>query len=274
MIRILCVFCLLGMSCRAVEVVLGVSSNLVWSGTTTKVASFSTASGDWWDGLGLSKVWRIDAGTGTNIVSNYGGSYPGGMSGTPWTWVNQGGLMSLRFGGTTDALGSGKLAFPPSSPSTTFNIGNDTSFAMGGWVWLNWIRTTGSTLLFGTSSAVSVGAYQVTLIGSPPYGRVLLTPRTLGFSTITNQVPLEIGTWNYIAIALYPRTGNAHLFTNDGMISTPQGAGTNLTFNPSLYGQIGNGLLGGAIRDFWLKHDGTTADCEAVWNATRSIYGK
>jgi hypothetical protein len=115
------------------------------------------ATGDWWNGLELSRVWRVDDGAGTNVAASYGGVYPGNISGYYYSWQVVGGLTCLRFNKDPYALGNVRLLFPPSVDSA-FNLGNDTTYAMGGWVRSVGYAPSGAAVLMGTSSTMAFGS--------------------------------------------------------------------------------------------------------------------
>ena len=229
-------------------------------------------AGDGWEGLGLTRVWRIDDGAGTNVACSYGGTESGSISGSPMAWASQGGLMSCKFNGDSYSLGTGKITvFSPSSTNCPINIFGNTTLSIGAWVWMNWFYTAGNTVLFGTSTTMSTGCYQSTMLGGnrKPY----LFARTSS-GPVTNDVAMVTGEWIFVAYAMYPREGKNYLFRDDTMATGYVGTGTNAFMAPSVHLLIGNGLLGGAVRDLWFKTNGTTNTCIEVWNATRAIYGK
>lgn len=219
------------------------------------------ASGNWYDGLGLTEVWTLDQGTGATVVGGVAGTV-GTISGAAWGQAS--GLNALWFDGTNDTISCGDALDIGESNlciAAWINIARPSAAYQG---ILSKYQATTNRWLVGLNTGN--GLYTALQLGT------LVNGRTAGGG------PLVTNEWMHIAWHVNRLTGFAASYTNGIASTSGTGAITTGDLQNASSLIIGHsaslGYYQGWLRDITIKHGCTNGFQQVIYNASKSRYGK
>ena len=239
-----------------------------WAGIPSRfdpLGRLGMTTANWWDGLNMSGVWRMDDGIGTNIAPSVG-SVSGSLQGpAPWVSVPP----------TALYLNNNMTNFV--SMGDNFDIGTN-SLSFGAWIRATAYSSYGAVVNKG-NAAGGAGQYSIYL-GST--GKSIAVE--FGLITVNLASDIVLNDWLYVAATSDRSTGYA-VYTNGVLAASGTNtlSGNSNTLDWFHVGKLSGNITDGSyrfignVRDVFVKISPSalsSSEVISIYSATRATYGK
>ena len=229
-------------------------------------AGGSAAPANWYDGLGLTALWTLDEGAGTNVADKIS-AINAAFVGTPQpVWASVGGITAPLFNGSNSYVTAGDV----------LDLGTNAAMA-GCWVYMPAAPSNVHTLV---GKAVGY-AYEYRLYVNPSRQAVFIVRNAASAITVSLlSSALTVTNWHHVAFVRQPG-GGTHLMVNGALSASSTNNIDAVAFNSTQPFAIGSALLAnsyfsGYISGVFSQIGGIVSTNNALseYNASRAIYGK
>ena len=224
-------------------------------------AAAPSASGNWWDGLGLTELWTMDEGTGTNVYGRVGSVNSAFVLSPVWSATGGAGCVFVSVAGYL-------------SPGDVLDLGTNAS-AFGCWVFTTNATPSGAGLLSKNYNS-NYGLYLYLSTATKP---ALFMRNAAGSPTVNLTAPsaISLNEWHHIAAVRQINNGGSHLMVDGAVVLSTTNSLDGVNFNTSQSWQFGSGAstFNGYMGAISFKiGNATTNGVSDFYNASKSRYGK
>lgn len=228
-------------------------------------AAAPAAASSWWTGIGLTAVWPMDEGSGSNITDRIGSLH--GTAFGSIVWESSLGSTFLSFDGVTNYVSFGDVCDVASN-----------SFLAACWVKARSTVSQYTGLFTKDNNGAGSGRYAIGASDSAKL-RTYMTTNGAQLASIntTTAVPTS---WTHLCMCVENET--LYFFIDGVLTGTPVACPINVPFNNSSPLVLGTAIIsgrpfytfGGWMADIAIKQGGGTSDVSRIYNATKARYRK